>query len=369
MKILLPVLAFILFVQVGFAQSDLESAVESLNKAQGYQWLAEIQQNQAAYYLGKSPNLSAKINLIINKINLKLRKTPKSAPFLMARGYAYYAIAEFFNHKSAFGTNKLNDVKIKSNLVLASKDIEKTMKLDKSLADYFSIRGKIRVFQCNVKVFTSDKDCYQTPLTDFTYAIYSSPDSYYFYDDRISLNESFGKTDLVKADEDFKAIYEPLTLKKIEAEEKLQANQTPENYYEAAKINFEIFLKMASFHDDNDSVNDQDVIYNHILIREYFLTVSQNQINESLKLSKTADYFAFRGKTNLYFGSVYDDEKGRETAVKYFESAIKDYTEAIKLNPKNTGYYIERSVTYKNLGKTDLQNADIETAKKLKSNP
>ena len=158
-------------------------------------------------------------------------------------------------------------------------------------------------------------------------------------------------------------------MKKIEAEEKLQANQTPENYYEAAKINFEIFLKMASFHDDNDSVNDQDVIYNHILIREYFLTVSQNQINESLKLSKTADYFAFRGKTNLYFGSVYDDEKGRETAVKYFESAIKDYTEAIKLNPKNTGYYIERSVTYKNLGKTDLQNADIETAKKLKSNP
>jgi tetratricopeptide (TPR) repeat protein len=362
------ILAVMLFCRIVFSQADdLATAKMNLSKAQSYQWMADIQQKQAAYYLGQNPNLQAQINKIIVKINLELRKSPKNAPFLMARSYAYYAIVDYVDNKTPFGKNKLTDAKIKTNLALASKDIEKALSFDKSLAEYFSIRGKIRVFQCKAKVFSSDKDCYETPLTDFTNAIYSSPDSYYFYDDRIELNKMFGKTDLIKADEDFKAVYEPLTTRKLEAGEKLEANQTAENFYEAAKINFDLFLTITSVHDETDDINDEDVLRNYLFNRESYLIVSRDNINESLKLKQKADYFAFRGKTNLYYGSIYDDEKGRETAVKYYESAIKDYTEAIKLNPNNTDFYVERGVTYGYLGKEDLKNADTETAKKIKS--
>lgn len=357
-------LVFILFVQFGFGQTDAETAIENLNKAQSFQMMAEIQNNQAEYYLGKNPNILRKLNTAISKINLKLRKTPKSAPFLMVRSYAYYAIAELLEHKSAFGKNKSTDIKIKSNLALASKDIEKALSLDKSLADYYSIRGKIRVFQCKVKVFFSDKDCYDTPLNDFGNAIGSSPDSYYFFDDRIELNKKFGKTDLIKPDEDLKAVFENATKKMLDAEDKVQAKPTAENYYSVAVAYFDLFISLGS----NVALtqNSVEAAKTNFLNRvDSVMKSSQENINQAIKLSPQAGFFAFRGKTFLYLGSTNDYEDSKETAVKYYESAIKDYSEAIKLNPNVASFYVERAVVFGNLGKEDLKKADIETAGKL----
>jgi hypothetical protein len=115
-KIIFFILAVMLFCQIVFSQADdLATAKMNLSKARSYQWIADIQQKQAAYYLGQNPNLQAQINKIIVKINLELRKSAKNAPFLTARSYAYYAIADYVNNKTLFGKNKLNDVKIKSD--------------------------------------------------------------------------------------------------------------------------------------------------------------------------------------------------------------------------------------------------------------
>ncbi len=364
-KSIFYILAGMLFCRIVFSQADdLATAKMNLSKARSYQWMADIQQKQASYYLGQNPNLQVQINKIIVKINLELRKSTKNAPFLMARSYAYYAIAEFNNNKTPFGTNKLTDAKIKNNLALASKDIEKAITFDKSLADYFSIRGKIRVFQCNANVFSSEKDCYQTPLIDFGNAIASSPDSYYFFDDRIELNKKFGKTDLIKPDEDSKAIFENLTKNMLDAEDKLQAKPTAENYYAVAVTYFDVFKSLAN----NVALaqNSGEYAKTNFLNRvDSVMNSSQENINQALKLSPKAEFWAFRGKTFLYLGSTNHGEDSKESADNYYESAIKDYTEAIKLNPNVVSFYVERAVVYGNLGKEDLKNADVETARKL----
>lgn len=51
--------------------------------------------------------------------------------------------------------------------------------------------------------------------------------------------------------------------------------------------------------------------------------------------------------------------------VRDYEAAIKDFTKAIELEPKNPLYYASRASAYCSLGKKDLAKADEQMYQKL----
>ena len=80
-------------------------------------------------------------------------------------------------------------------------------------------------------------------------------------------------------------------------------------------------------------------------------------LSKAIELSTTE-----KSKASLFGrrGDIYLDVK------KDYENAVKDYTEAINLEPKNAELYLKRSQAYKNLGKEDLSTADDMKAVQLK---
>lgn len=367
LKTFITILILIISFQTVFAQKkdDLASAKDKINKAAAYQQMAEIDVEFASYYLGKSPNFQTFINNTIKKLNAKLLKEPKNAPFLLVRSYVYRVVAEYNNAKIEFGKNKLNDAKIKNNLALAAKDIESALKKDQSLAEYFNTRGKIRVFQCKIKVYTSEKDCYEAPLSDFNNAIFSSADSYFFFDDRIELYKIFGKDDLAQKDEELKTLIEPLVQKSYELQKQVEDNENAQNLYDLAALQYEIFdFKINKV--NIDEITDDKIRLNYMLDEETLLLNALENVSKSIKLSSKSASYALRGKLYLFLGSLYEDDSNKQLAIENYNSAVTDYTQAIKLDPKSPLLYWERGVVYGNLGKEDLKKADVEMFNKLK---
>jgi hypothetical protein len=367
LKTLLIILTLIFALQTVFAQKkdDLATAKANLNKATAFQQMAQVEMEFAAYYLGKSPNFQLFINNSIKKLNARLLKEPKNAPFLLARSNAYRIAAEYANSKNEFGKNKLNDAKIKNNLALASKDIEAALKNDKSLADYYYTRGKIRVFQCKIKVYTSESDCYDSPLSDFNNAIFSAAESYTFFDDRIELYKTFGKDDLAQKDEKLKAIIQPLVEKTYELQKQIEEKETAQNLYELASVQYEIFdfkINKISIED----IKDDSIRFNYMLDEETLLLNALENVTKSINGSSKSENYALRGKLFLFLGSLYEDASNKTLALEKYNLAVTDYTQAIKLDPKSPLLYWERGVVYGNLGKEDLKKADVEMFNKLK---
>jgi tetratricopeptide (TPR) repeat protein len=347
------------------AKRELALAKEMLNKGEALQIMAEIQIRQAEYYLGKTPNLLTKITPIMSRINLRLRKEPKNAPFLLARSYANYAIADYLGNKTPFGTNKLNDAKIKNNLNLAGKDIEKAIGLDKSMGDYFSVRGKVRVAQCKAKVFQDDDNCYEKPLRDFTNALFSSPNEYTFYDDRIELYKAYNKTDLAQADEVFKHEFEDLYKEISLLQERLETKKTEESYYRLGQVSMMAFEKILEFANKN-TTDDDFAIQNYHQNQFELVNQAKDSYDKAIELLPNQEYlFSARGWAYIYLGSVLVDSDNKPASIEQFNLSIKDFNEAIRLNPNNPQHYKSRAVVYDNLGKPDLKNADLEKAKTL----
>lgn len=367
LKTSIIILTLIISFQSVFAQKkdDLATAKDNLNKADAFQLFAKIQIELAANYLGEKNNYLVFINREIKKLNTKLLREPKNAPFLMIRSYAYYSIADYSNSKNEFGKNKLNDAKIKNNLALASKDIESALAKDKSLGDYFNTRGKIRTFQCKIKVYTSKKDCYDLPLSDFNNAIFSSADSYYFFDDRIELYKAFGNDELAQKDEELKAVIEALVRKTYELQKKIADKKNAQDLYDLANVQYEIFdFKINKV--NIEEIKDESVRLNYLMDEEILLKNALDNVSQSINLSSTSASYALRGKLFLFLGSLYEDDSNKPLAIENYNLAVTDYTQAIKLDPKSPLLYWERGVVYGNLGKEDLKKADVEMFNKLK---
>jgi len=66
----------------------------------------------------------------------------------------------------------------------------------------------------------------------------------------------------------------------------------------------------------------------------------------SFVITKTGSHYDYAKRGSLYFKT--DD----------FENALKDYTEAIRLNPDYENHYTMRAEVYRKLGKNDLAEAD-----------
>lgn len=368
---ILSVLVFSLLIANVFSQpitdakKNIENAKQMLNKAEALKILAEIKIRQSEYYLGSSLNLLPKINQILNRINLRLRKEPKNAPFLMARSYAYYAIADYLDSKTPFGKNKLNDTKIKNNLNLASKEIEKAIILDKSMGDYFSIRGEVRITQCKFNVFNDDENCFDKPLKDFNFAIYSMPNDYTLYNNRIDLYKAHNKIELAQADEKFREEFKDLFNEISLLQERLETQKTEESYYRLGKTLMMTYDKLLEYN-EKYPIQDQYAILNHNENQLDIAIQAKESYDQALELSKDKEYlFNSRGFAYLYIGGVFFDIGDKPSANKYFELSVQDFTEAIKLNPTIPQHYTGRATAYKFLEKEDLRKADLEKAKSL----
>ncbi|CAN5403468.1 hypothetical protein BH20ACI1_BH20ACI1_18470 [soil metagenome] len=130
--------------------------------------------------------------------------------------------------------------------------------------------------------------------------------------------------------------------------------EVEKNDLKAAKNDFE-----AALEDLNEAIRlapDNSLYYDtrgSIYKESGFLDPDSDKTLQDL--SKAIELSSSERLTALLFvrrGDIYFNEK------KDYENAVKDYTEAINLDPKNEEFYSKRSQAYYKLGKEDLSTAD-----------
>lgn len=89
-----------------------------------------------------------------------------------------------------------------------------------------------------------------------------------------------------------------------------------------------------------------------------------------------ADYYNFRGLSNHAYAETHGSghwdfdldgyqttyHKGRQD---YYQDAVNDFSSAIKLDPNNSTYYKNRSLTYEAKGEKNKAVEDVRMAKQL----
>lgn len=138
-------------------------------------------------------------------------------------------------------------------------------------------------------------------------------------------------------------------LYKARAKEAVSKNElkAAKNDFESAleDLNEAILLnpENALYHDTRSSIYEESGFLDPDLNKTLQDLSKAIELSSSERLS--ASLFVRRG-------DIYFNEK------KNYENAVKDYTEAINLEPKNEEFYSKRSQAYYKLGKQDLSMAD-----------